>query len=75
MFGYNGRHVETEGIEAACADFPQVQTRCELTPADGSMWTGSAAEGHLYSPFVTLSVTRSVQSGEETEVCLKISKL
>lgn len=59
----------------AGAVVPQTSCRCVLSPADDATWTATAIEGHLFSPYATLVLTRRIESNEETSVCLNLLPL
>ena len=74
-YAYNGRRLVQEAARSAEADLPSVSTRARLVPADGAGWTGAVEEGHLFSPFITIALSRPVGAGEETEVWLEVTRL
>ncbi len=74
-YGYRGRSLEAESVSAVRGEFPSVNTAVELAPADGQMWRGLVEEGHLYSPYLTLSLTRLISRDQESAVCLQLSSL
>ncbi|MFW6262083.1 MAG: hypothetical protein ACOC6J_10925, partial [Spirochaetota bacterium] len=73
-YAYNGRTIEQDAATSAEATVPSVSTRVRLVPGDGASWTGTVEEGHLFSPFVTLALTRNIDTREETEVWLITTK-
>jgi hypothetical protein len=73
-YAYNGREITKKGCILAMAEFPSVSTRVTLAGSDSGTWTGTAGEGHLFSPYVTLALSRTIHTNEETEVCLQIEK-
>lgn len=88
-YAYNGRMLGVEAARWAQACVPSVSTTARLVPADGARWRGAVEEGHLFSPFVTIVLSRAVGGAgergtgsrgvrppleEETEVWLELSK-
>ncbi len=73
-YAYNGRRIEQDAATSVEATVPSVSTRVRLVPGDGATWTGTVEEGHLFSPFVTIALSRTLGAGEETEVWLELEK-
>jgi hypothetical protein len=84
-YGYNGRTVtcacRNAGSAAdlgersgAGATFPDLSTEVLLSPEDDAEWVATAGEGHLFSPYVTLLLSRTITQSEETSVCLYLQR-
>lgn len=72
-YRYDGRVIRTEAAEAARAVLGSIQTSVALEPYDGGAWIAIGEEGHLFSPYVTLSLSRTITTDEESQVCLIIA--
>lgn len=60
---YRGQRYETVHPRSVSAEIPPLGVRVALEPAQGSVAErGSAADGHLFSPYYTLSLTARVSS-------------
>lgn len=73
-YAYRGRQIAEECVTAVETVFPMANTRVQLTPRDSGTWSGCVCEGHLFSPYITQSISRVIVNNEETEVWLTISK-
>lgn len=73
-YEYNGRRVALDAATVVEAEFPSVSTRLALEPRDGRRWHGAAEEGHLFSPYVTLSLSTTITTDKETVVWLTTTR-
>ena len=73
-FDYDGAWKESAGARCVAAVIPQVNSRLELSVASDAApaTTGGVCAGHLFSPYFTLKLTRSLRGNGTLKSCLKI---
>ncbi|MFP4146080.1 MAG: hypothetical protein ACLFV3_13185 [Phycisphaeraceae bacterium] len=74
-FEYRGRDETRQRATAVAADVPMAGTRVALSPKQGDAASGTIREGHLFSPYYTLSL--AYQANEKTSVttCLTLTSI
>jgi hypothetical protein len=72
-YGYSQRSLCAEPGHAAWVEIPQIQTRVSLESV--SARSASATDGHLFSPYYTLTLEQTLTVGKEMTSCLKIAIL
>jgi hypothetical protein len=73
-YDYRSRRIRTAGAAAVSAVVPQISTELRLASLDGPADLGEAREGHLFSPFYTLALEKTLTVGESMQTCLSVSK-
>jgi len=72
-FDYSGCWLESPHARRAVAIIPQVNTRLELSADNGTgPATAAVCAGHLFSPYFTLKLTRTLRGEGTLKSCLKI---
>lgn len=59
-FRYDGERTKSPDVREAAAVIPEISCRIALAPADGQQWLGTVGVGTLFSPYYTLSISRSI---------------
>ena len=72
VFGYRRRVLEQEFVRGVLAEVPELRTELALRPADGERWAGSVAEGILFNPYFTLTLSRTVSTQSRSRICLSL---
>jgi hypothetical protein len=74
-YEYRGREIKIEQVTGVRAEIPSVKTAVQLAPASGAAVRGSVAEGHLFSPYFTLTLTQTCRSGQRSVSCLTLNSI
>ncbi len=73
-YDYRTRIIRTEAATEVAAVVPQIETELRLSSLDGPADLGEAREGHLFSPFYTLTMEKTLGAGESLKTCLSMHR-
>lgn len=74
-FAYKRRSINQKNVRAVSADLPKINTSVTLKPADGEAWNGSIAEGIMFNPYFTLTLSRSIKPQTSSKICLSLKTM
>jgi len=73
-YEYRSRALSLKSANSATVRLPRINSELTFESLDGPVELGEAIEGHLFSPYYTLSLTRSMKNGGSWNTCLSVNK-
>ena len=73
-YGYKSRKVKVKSPRYIVSVVPKVMTRVTLAHVDGAD-EGIISEGHLFSPYYTLELTKNVKKGGSLKSCMILERI
>jgi hypothetical protein len=74
-FAYRGRTIEKPSPGSLSAIIPSQNVSLEMEPVGGKVLRGKLAEGHLFSPYVTLAITYAIKADNPTQTCIHLKSI
>jgi hypothetical protein len=74
-YKYKRQSAGSEKVKYVQATIPPIKTVVGYKPADGKQWNGTITEGLLFSPYYTLTLTRTMKPGEKSRICLYLKAM
>ena len=72
-FCYSSREMTVSDVKKLTASYPQIGTAVEIDVLSEDT-EGTASDGYLFKPFITLSAKKTMKKGEELKICMKIKQ-
>jgi hypothetical protein len=75
QFSYKRREQKQQDVTSVHAELSSINTGITLRPTDGHKWEGSIAEGILFNPYFTLTLSRKVKTQTSCHICLSLKTI